>query len=273
MRRLGPAFDAKEVLGGGIVDYGKKSVIVADLDSTLTVSKSPIDQEMSALVCDLLERKKLAMITGSSYEQFTKQFISILSCSDKRMANLFVFTTCATTFHRYRGGEWARIYAENLTADERKRIKKAFADTFEELGYQHPKVVYGSLIEDRGTQMTFSALGQEAPIELKAAWDPDMKRRMVIRDALVKRLPGFHVGIGGATSIDVTRKGINKAYGIRKIMEHMHCKAKDILFIGDALMRGGNDYPVRTEGVDCIQVSGPEEGKEIIREIIKSTKK
>ena len=84
-----------------------------------------------------------------------------------------------------------------------------------------------------------------------------------------KRLPGFAVHAAGFTTIDITREGIDKAYGIRQIQKHLKIPTKKMLFIGDALFKGGNDYAARKTGVDCIAVRGLEDTKRIIRKLLK----
>jgi hypothetical protein len=41
-----------------------------------------------------------------------------------------------------------------------------------------------------------------------------------------------------------------------------------MIYIGDALFVGGNDYPAEEAGVDSIQVNGPHETKQVVRTII-----
>lgn len=127
---------------------------------------------------------------------------------------------------------------------------------------------YGEILEDRGTQITFSALGQTAPVELKKLWDPQqIKRREIIR-LLEQYLPEFEIRMGGATSIDVTQKGIDKAYGILQMQKYLGVTSVEMLFVGDALYEGGNDAPVRSAGVACLETSGPAETINIIRNIL-----
>jgi HAD superfamily hydrolase (TIGR01484 family) len=125
--------------------------------------------------------------------------------------------------------------------------------------------LYGEIIEDRGSQITFSALGQNAPAEIKYAWDPTRSKREAIANAIRKKIPEFDVRVGGATSVDITRKGVNKAYGIMKMAQYLNLTIHDIVFVGDALFYGGNDYPAKTTGVDCVSVKGPEETANLIR--------
>ena len=127
---------------------------------------------------------------------------------------------------------------------------------------------WGEQIDDRDSQITFSALGQHAPLDAKKAWDPDRKKRVKLEQLIRKAIPEFSVNIGGTTSIDITREGIDKAYGIRKLRDRLKIPVSDMLFVGDALYEGGNDYPARASGAECIQVRDPEETKKIIATII-----
>ena len=68
-------------------------------------------------------------------------------------------------------------------------------------------------------------------------------------------IPEFEVRSGGLTSVDVTKPGIDKAYGMKKLMNILNLKTEEILFIGDRLKEGGNDYPVKAFGIDCLEIS------------------
>ena len=81
-------------------------------------------------------------------------------------------------------------------------------------------------------------------------------------------IDGFSVRLGGSTSIDITKPGIDKAYGIRKLREILGIKIDEMIFVGDALFPGGNDYPAKEAGVDSIRVRDPDETKRVIEAII-----
>jgi len=131
-----------------------------------------------------------------------------------------------------------------------------------------PARLWGEAIEDRGSQITYSALGQQAPYQEKKTWDPDFSRRKKIKAILDTMIPEFSVRMGGATSIDITKPGIDKAYGIRKLSETLGIVIDEMLFVGDALFPGGNDYPAREAGVECIQVRDHDETKRVIETIL-----
>jgi HAD superfamily hydrolase (TIGR01484 family) len=128
--------------------------------------------------------------------------------------------------------------------------------------------VWGETIEDRGSQITYSALGQQAPLEEKDKWDPDYAKRKKIKAVLDTFLPEFSVRMGGATSIDVTKPGIDKAYGMHKLQDILGVSLKEMIYVGDALFPGGNDYPAEQVGAISIPVRGPEDTKRVVEAII-----
>ena len=242
-----------------------KKLIVFDLDGTLAESKSALDPEMSGLLHDLLGIVKVAVISGGDWPQFEKQVVSKLP-HDQRLANLSLLPTCGTKFYQY-SGDWKKLYEEDFTADERQKIISSLEKAIAVEGFEAEKL-WGEQIEDRGSQITFSALGQQAPLEEKDKWDPDYTKRKRIKAILDTFIPEFSVRIGGSTSIDVTKPGIDKAYGIGKLRELLHVSLKEMIYIGDALFPGGNDYPAEEAGVVSIPVKGPDDTDLVISTIL-----
>ena len=243
-----------------------KKLIVFDLDGTLAESKSSIDSEMSGLLHKLLAILKVAVISGGDWPQFEKQFVANL-VPDERLLNLSLLPTSGTKFYRYDSAGWKKIYSEDFTADERNKILSSLKKAIAVAGFKIEKM-WGEQIEDRGSQVTFSALGQQAPLEEKDKWDPDVSKRRKIKSILEKFIPEFSVRTGGSTSIDITRPGIDKAYGIRKLRDVLGISINEMIYIGDALYVGGNDHAAETVGVDCISVNGPSDTKRVIQTII-----
>ncbi|MGA2416917.1 MAG: HAD-IIB family hydrolase [Candidatus Sulfotelmatobacter sp.] len=242
-----------------------KKLIVFDLDGTLAESKSAVDSEMSGLLHDLLAIVKVGIISGGDWPQFEKQVVSKLP-HDQRLTQLSLLPTCGTKFYQY-AGDWKKLYEEDFTENERKKILSSLQQALAEAGYKVAQV-WGEVIEDRGSQITFSALGQQAPLDEKNKWDSDYAKRKKIKAILDSHIPEFSVRIGGSTSIDITKPGIDKAYGIIKMRDLLHVSLKEMIYIGDAIFPGGNDYPAKEAGLDCIPVKGPEETKQVIKTII-----
>jgi HAD superfamily hydrolase (TIGR01484 family) len=242
-----------------------KRLIVFDLDGTLAQSKSPLDAEMAKLLGRLLEVVKVAVISGGAWTQYEKQVLSYLPDND-RLKNLSLLPTCGTKFYR-RNGSWKAVYSEDFSPDQKQKIISALSKAFDRSGIKTDRH-WGEVIEDRGSQITFSALGQEAPLDQKKAWDPDFKKREKIKAILEPLIPDFSVNLGGSTSIDVTKPGIDKAYGIRKLRDTLGIAIDDMIFVGDAIFPGGNDYPAKQAGVVSIEVRDPDETKRVIEAII-----
>jgi phosphomannomutase len=243
-------------------------LIMFDLDGTLAPAKSSMDTEMAALLVKLLEKKKVAVISGGAFPQFETQFLNNLPVDTNNLGNLFLLPTSGTRLYTWKGA-WHKVYAESLTPHQKEKITNAIHTAIKMAGFSMKEAVYGAAIEDRDSQITYSALGQSAPLDLKTKWDPRHEKRKKIAEILHRKIPEFDIRIGGTTSIDITNRGVNKAYGIRKMEEFLDISHEKILFVGDALFHGGNDYPAKAAGVDTISVKGPEETKEIVRNWIK----
>ena len=242
-----------------------KKLFVFDLDGTLAPSKSSLGDEIASLLHDLLKIMQVAVISGGSWTQFEQQLLARLPSGDD-FKNLFLLPTCGTQFYSY-DGSWNQVYAENLSAQQRAQVIAALQTALQESGFAAPKI-WGEAIEDRGSQITLSVLGQEAPLSEKEKWDPDFTKRDRIKEILVPLIPGLSVNMGGTTSIDVTKPGIDKAYGIRKLTEQLGVTIKEMLFAGDAIFMGGNDYPVQVAGVDSILVRDPSETARVIQTVL-----
>jgi HAD superfamily hydrolase (TIGR01484 family) len=220
---------------------------------------------MGTLLYDLLQVIRVAIISGGAWPQFQKQVLARFPPGD-RLQRLSILPTCGTQFYEYTG-EWKLRYAEDFTEEEKKKITGALNKAVDTLGYRAARL-WGEAIEDRGSQITFSALGQQAPLEEKEKWDPDFAKRKEIKTLLSKTIPEFSIHLGGTTSVDITKPGIDKAYGIRKLKDILNIPLSEMLFAGDAIFPGGNDYPAKEAGVDCIKVRDPDETKRVIATII-----
>jgi hypothetical protein len=234
-----------------------------------------MDREMSNLITKLLAVKKVAIIGGGKHEVFKKLFLKKLNAPKNLLKNLFLFPTTATAFYKYNNG-WKKVYAHPLKSSEIKKIKDTFTKVFQEVGYKHPQKTYGQILENRGTQVSWSVFGQdlvtalgETGIKMKEEWKKKhTPTKMKIAKLMTKYLPQFESKSAGFTTIDVTKKGIDKAYGVRQIKEHLKIPISKMLFIGDAIFPGGNDYAALKTGIDYIKVENPEETKKIISKVI-----
>lgn len=240
-------------------------VLAFDLDGTLTESKQRIKQDIASRLTQLVDDKfiRIAIVSGGKWEQFEKQLIPYIRA--KNLDKFVMLPTCGASMYRwYPGSGWTNIYEERLTDKEKDLIESCIMQVMEDTLYKKPLFTYGKVIEDRETQITFSALGQRAPLELKEKWDPDYKIRKVMVRELKKLLPNLEITYGGTTSIDITKKGIDKAYAMQKLMKELGVKKESILFLGDALDKNGNDYPVKRMGIKSIHVKDINDTKNVL---------
>ena len=242
-------------------------LVAFDLDDTLAPSKSPLPARMDAALCSLLDHVDVCIISGGQMGQFRAQVLDNLHATDEELSRLHLMPTCGTRYYRYDNGAWVERYAHDLAPDLDARAVSSLERHARALGLWEENP-WGQIIENRGSQITFSALGQEAPLEAKRAWDPDGTKKAALRDAVAPDVPELDVRGGGSTSVDVTTRGIDKAYGMGKLVEETGIAASEMLFVGDRLDPEGNDYPVKAAGYATRAVSGWEECVSVIKEIV-----
>lgn len=252
-----------------------KKLIAFDLDGTLAPSKSHFDPRMVALFDQLLAKYHVCVISGGKYELFQRQFLTQITTEPESLSRLHLMPTSGTRYYQYQEDEWKLQYAEDFTDEEKRRIITALEEGFKESGFDKDKK-YGDIIEDRDSQITLSTLGQEVVAELgeegvrvKEAWDPDNSKKLKIRDIVQPKIPEFNVRAAGITSIDVTKPGVDKAYGINKLLKRLNIKKEEVLFLGDSIMPGGNDYAVEEMGIECISVRSWEDTAYAVEGIVR----
>lgn len=231
-----------------------KKMIAFDLDDTLNVAKTPLTSEMVDLFGRLLDHYQVCVISGQKYEEFQRQIITPLGAQPlDRLKNLHLMVAQGTQYYTFDGAEWKLVYSFPLTDQQISAIDNALETAARELGLwtENPT---GEINENRISQVTFSALGQAAGTEEKYAWDPDHKKREKIAARAKELAPEFDYEIAGTTSINVFVPGTNKTFGMNKLMEHVDLNKDDILYFGDMVQPGGNDYPVVEMGIDTIAV-------------------
>lgn len=235
------------------------ALVAFDLDDTLAPSKGLIDPRIADLLQALLRSVDVAIISGGNEAQFRTQVIARLGDADAAdLARLHLLPTCGTRYLRHDGADFTPVYAHDLSDAEKSAALTALREEAERLGLWEAEP-WGDILEDRGSQITFSALGQRAPRDAKHAWDPTGAKRKALRDSVSARLPDLEVRSGGSTSIDITQAGIDKAFGMRQLAEHTGIPLSAMLFYGDRLDEGGNDYPVLALGVPSVAVDGWED--------------
>ena len=223
---------------------------------------------MGELVAKLLQKMPVAIMSGADFTQFEKQFLPVLTEKAHRTL-LYLFPDNAAQCFMYVNDSWRLQYDNSFTEEERAHILNALNLALKKTGLAEiPLHVWGNRIEDRGAQITFSGLGQKAPLREKKIWDPHREKRVHLRNTLMKYLPEFSEAVGGSTSVDITRKGITKAYGIIELSKLTNIPISDMVYVGDALEEGGNDAVVKETGIKTISVETPADTARLIQSIV-----
>jgi HAD superfamily hydrolase (TIGR01484 family) len=250
-----------------------KKVLSFDVDQTLNIAKTPIKPEMAELLTKLLDHYELCPISGQKFDQFIIQIVDELAkvgATPDQLTHLHLFVAQGTQYYRYDASqkEWQKVYNFDLKPEEVEKITKSLEQAAKELNYWIDLDNGDEIIENRLSQVTYSALGQKAGTEEKYAWDPDHKKREKIVARARELAPEFEYKIGGTTSVDVSTPGMDKTFGMKKLMEYLKVTKEEILYFGDMTMPGGNDYPVVQMGIDTITVRNWEDTSYALRGIL-----
>jgi phosphomannomutase len=243
-----------------------EKIAAFDLDGTLTESKQPLTSEMANLLSRLTTKTIVVVISGASFGQFERQFLTYWPENGSIKENLILLPTSGSQCYEYcdKTNQWELVDEVPFPPELKSTVLKVLAEIIASNQFDIPKNKEGEYVEDRSTQITFSAIGQKARAEQKQAWDPDEKKRQKIKNELERQIQGIDISFGGMTSIDILPQGFNKANGLRRLLKRKNLLLSDVIFIGDSEFPSGNDYPVLEMGTESKNVIGPKETKKII---------
>ena len=236
-----------------------------DLDDTLAESFQAPKPAVKASLSALQALIPVAIITGAGFERIEKD---VLTGMDAISSNFYLFPNSSAQCFMYADGIWEMKYSLALSEDERTQIKGAIQECLDSIDVLRDAPHFGEQVVDREAQIAFTVVGLEAPQEVKKGWDPDGTKRRTIVEILNKKLDGFDILIGGASTIDITRQDINKAHGVEWFAKYLDMRPQEMLYLGDALYEGGNDYVVIQTGIQTISVANPGETAKILEELV-----
>ncbi len=242
-------------------------VAIFDLDDTLAESFESPSKEMIGRIIRLLERIPVAIVTGRDFPWMARDFLPRIVAAG-HMEHFHLFPEGAAQCLQWDGREWKELYGWSISDEDRAHIRKEVLKSVEETGVLEGLPCFGEQFVQKRAMVAFAALGTKVPHDLKYSWDPGNKRRATLRDAIAAKLPEFDVLMGGATSTDVTRKGVNKSHGVNWLSKKLGIPASEMLYVGDALYPGGNDEVVTATGIQTREVSGPPETLKVLDELL-----
>lgn len=263
-----------------------KKVLAFDIDQTLNIAKTPITDKTAGILAECLNYFEICPISGQKFDQFLIQIVNrlieVAEVTPAQLMHLHLFVAQGTQYYRYNPlannndgasydeKNWEEVYSFPLTKNEVQTISQAIEAAAKELGFwESDKLQAGDqIIENRLSQVTFSALGQKAGTKEKYAWDPDCKKRQKIAKRAKELAPDFTFEIGGTTSINAVKPGMNKAFGMTHMMDELKVSRDEILYFGDMTQPGGNDYPVVEMGIETITVRNHEDTEFALKGIL-----
>lgn len=245
------------------IDLPLKKILIADVDGTICDSCQVIAPEMAQQIDRLIQKGYTwVFISGTNSAELQRMISSQLKGEHHLLG------TTGTNYTVITNGSSQKVYTHQLTEEEKREIVGACEKLAQHYGFV-PYTSKEDQILDRHSQITFSATGRGAPSEVKATFDPDGKKRqewiVFLRQYLDPQK--YEITIGGTTSVDITRKGMDKLWGIQQFLQHHRFSPQQVLYFGDKLHPGGNDYPA-TQIVDCIAVRNPEDTLQQLRRLL-----
>jgi len=227
----------------------EKKIIIADVDDTTVESCQQPTPEMAEQINQMIKQGYIfAFISGAKVADLQQMLSSRIT------EEHHILGTTGTNYTKIKNGISEEIYNQSFTPEEKSEIMAAFEKVIEHFNLQSLTTKEDQL-QDRDSQITLSILGRHAPQDLKKNYDQDNRKR-IEHIAYIKQFLDenkYEIKYAGTTSIDITRKGLDKEWGIREFAKEKNIDLKSILFFGDKLQPGGNDYPA-SKIVDCIAV-------------------
>ena len=228
--------------------------IFSDIDGTLSAPNRPIPTDIACAIVEILDYVNFGILTAQSISQTQVQLLDPLeSCgvTSKQLEHLFLGEAQGTALYTYDSSieKWSSRYSFNLEEAEIGKIETTICDAVKKCGFENPEGLKGNRTQDRKTQVTFYGLGSEADRRLKIAWDPDGSKRKAIIAEAIKNAPEFEYRVGGTTSIDITKPGMDKSFGIMRMLKELGgTDPSEVIYLCDEAYPGGNDYPIIQTG-------------------------
>lgn len=200
-----------------------------DMDKTIAPARQPILPEMFELLSSL--DQDIIIVSGQLLEKIAWQSSSLPAYylgNNGNHANDLINNVL------WKNSDLDEVHKQEI----HNHIKKITALLDHDLNHEWTP------IEDRGSQITFSPIGNTAPVEIKMAYDPDRSKRLDLLDKVAFESTDIMVKIGGSTSIDYIHKEKHKGVNVKRLIDLMGWESEECVYFGDGLYPGGNDEVV-----------------------------
>ena len=207
-----------------------KRIFMFDIDGTLTPPRLPMTEEMVEMFKGFCERNRVILVTGSDMSKIVEQV-------PKKIRDLVEgIYTCSG--NAYTVGDEI-VYENEFTPPE-----ELIALLEDWKNYSHYPVKTGRHLEHRDGMLNYSTVGRNCTQQQREdyeCWDLENGERKILRERILHMFPSLDCAIGGQISIDIYPQGLDKSQSYFRVKGNNPDHA--IIFCGDRLMPGGNDYP------------------------------
>ena len=202
---------------------------IFDVDGTLTPSRGKMDEEFSKFFFDFCTLNHVYLVTGSDKPKTVEQIGNVIYGMAKRVYN------CSGS-EVWEGNNNVQTSNWKLTRREYHWLE----DKLEESAFV---LRTGNHIEVRSGMVNFSVVGRNATMgerKLYVEYDEHFNERKNIADLFNLEFPNLLATVGGETGIDIAPQGNDKSQILKDFDDN-----DELHFFGDAMFKGGNDYPLK----------------------------
>ena len=210
-----------------------------DVDGTLGEARQVMDSEFKSWFIKWMRDKNVFLVTGSDRAKTVEQVGADL------------VDACTMVFQCAGNSVWQK--GVEVSASHLNAPPEMYAYLEHCVSESEYPVKTGLHIERRTGLINFSTVGRNAVGQQRDdyyTWDQKMREREAIAADFNSRFTGFEAEVGGNTSLDIHLKGRNKAQVYDVI-------GAPLVFFGDRIFPGGNDYPLHCRMIDPLDKSWP----------------
>lgn len=203
---------------------------IFDVDGTLTPSRQKIDKGFADFFEDFCQTNHVYLVTGSDRNK-TREQLTYKILKNSKMA-----FQCAGN-EVYQGYD---LVYKNEWLPEKELVN--FLE--EELNNSKFNLRTGKHIEFRPGMINFSIIGRNCDLLERQSYvhyDRETDERRTIAKKVKLRFPEIDVFVGGETGLDIFPLGYGKEQCVDKIRTS---KDDKLIFFGDQVVPGGNDYDI-----------------------------
>mmetsp|Transcript_40506 Transcript_40506/g.42268 ORF Transcript_40506/g.42268 Transcript_40506/m.42268 type:complete len:268 (-) Transcript_40506:39-842(-) len=227
------------------IEQGKKTILLFDVDGTLTPSRKKVESKMTETLLNLSQKFTLGAVGGSDLNKIKEQLGSTLSFFE------YVFSENGLVSHHKDKLIHTRKINEHLGEERQQKLVNFLLAHLADIEIPKKR---GTFIEYRTGMFNVSPIGRNCSQEERdefVIWNKDKHVVDQIRNATQEKFGeeyGLKCSIGGQISFDIVPIGWDKSY----CLQFVEKEYDNIIFFGDKIYDGGNDYEIAIDKrVNC----------------------